>query len=306
MRQGFLSIFTCIVMLLGCNQSGPALPASEKERLPQEKNLVLGLIPEHDLFQQKERYQPLTLYLSEKMGMKIRTKILSRYGNIIDNFVSENLDGAFFGSFTYALAHARLNVEPLARPQLLNGETTYHGLILVRKSSGIQAAKQMEGKTFAFVDKATTAGYLLPLVYFKKHGIKNYRTYFKETYFAGTHEDVIQDVLDGKADIGAAKNTVYRRMADLDGRVIRELAVLDRSPEVPENGLAVRGDLEESIKKKIREALLTMHLDPRGAEVLKKFGAQRFIETHDQDYLPVLQYARKANLNLATYDYRNE
>ena len=306
MRQGFLSIFTCIVMLLGCNQSGPALPASEKERLPQEKNLVLGLIPEHDLFQQKERYQPLTLYLSEKMGMKIRTKILSRYGNIIDNFVSENLDGAFFGSFTYALAHARLNVEPLARPQLLNGETTYHGLILVRKSSGIQTAKQMEGKTFAFVDKATTAGYLLPLVYFKKHGIKNYRTYFKETYFAGTHEGVIQDVLDGKADIGAAKNTVYRRMADRDGRVIRELAVLDRSPEVPENGLAVRGDLEESIKKKIREALLTMHLDPRGAEVLKKFGAQRFIETHDHDYLPVRQYARKADLNLATYDYRNE
>jgi phosphonate transport system substrate-binding protein len=156
------------------------------------------------------------------------------------------------------------------------------------------------------VDKATTAGYLLPIVYFKKHGIKNYRTYFKETYFAGTHEGVIQDVLDGKADIGAAKNTVYRRMADLDGRVIRELAVLDRSPEVPENGLAVRGDLEESIKKKIREALLTMHLDPRGAEVLKKFGAQRFIETHDHDYLPVRQYARKANLNLATYDYRNE
>jgi ABC-type phosphate/phosphonate transport system substrate-binding protein len=73
-----------------------------------------------------------------------------------------------------------------------------------------------------------------------------------------------------------------------------------------ENALAVRRDLEESIKKKIREALLTMHLDPRGEEVLKKFGAQKFIETRDQDYLPVFEYARKANINLATYDYRNE
>ena len=53
------------------------------------------------------------------MGMKIRTKILPRYGNIIDSFISENLDGAFFGSFTYALAHAKLNIEPLARPQIL-------------------------------------------------------------------------------------------------------------------------------------------------------------------------------------------
>ena len=49
----------------------------------------------------------------------------------------------------------------------------------------------MKGKTFAFVDKATTAGHLLPLAYFKAHGIQDYKTYFKETYFAGTHENAI-------------------------------------------------------------------------------------------------------------------
>ena len=306
MAKVVIFVLLWLSILASYNKSDP-LPASEPEKgPPQEKILLIGLIPEQDLFRQAERYQPLTLYLSEKTGMKIRTKILSRYRNSIDNFISENLDGAFFGSFAYALAHAKLDVEALARPQLLNGESTYHGLILVRKSSGIQTAKQMKGKTFAFVDKATTAGYLLPLVYFKKNGIENFRTFFKETYFAGTHEGVIRDVLEGKADIGAAKNTVYQRMADRDGRAARELAVLDRSPEVPENGLAVRRALEDSIKKRIQEALLTMHLDPRGEEVLKKFGAQKFIETRDEDYLPVLQYARKANLNLATYDYRDE
>ena len=306
MAKVAIFVFLWLSILASYNKSDP-LPASEPEKgPPQEKILLIGLIPEQDLFRQAERYQPLTLYLSEKTGMKIRTKILSRYRNSIDNFISENLDGAFFGSFTYALAHAKLDVEALARPQFLNGGSTYHGLILVRKSSGIQTAKQMKGKIFVFVDKATTAGYLLPLVYFKKNGIENFRTFFKETYFAGTHEGVIRDVLEGKADIGAAKNTVYQRMADRDGRAARELAVLDRSPEVPENGLAVRRALEDSIKKRIQEALLTMHLDPRGEEVLKKFGAQKFIETRDEDYLPVLQYARKANLNLATYDYRDE
>jgi hypothetical protein len=39
---------------------------------------------------------------------------------------------------------------------------------------------------------------------------------------------------------------------------------------------------------------------------LKDFGAQKFIETTDKDYLPVYQYARQAHLNLATYDYLNE
>ena len=53
----------------------------------------------------------------------------------------------------------------------------------------------MKGKTFAFVDKATTAGYLLPLAYFKHNGINDYNKFFKKTYFTGTHEDAIYDVL---------------------------------------------------------------------------------------------------------------
>jgi len=238
--------------------------------------------------------------------MKIELRVLPRYGNIIDNFVSERLDGAFFGSFTYALAHAKLHVHVLARPHLLNGDSTYHGLIFVRYDSGIHTAAEMKGKVFAFVDKATTAGYLLPLAYFKKHGIDNYKTYFRETYFAGTHEDVIDDVLNRKADIGAAKSTVYKRLAQTNTRIARELVIVDRSPDVPENGLAVRKDLDELIKKKLKEALLTMDTDAEGQEVLKNFGAQKFIETGDPDYHSVYRYARETNLDLATYDYMNE
>jgi phosphonate transport system substrate-binding protein len=302
----FIFLFSFIAVLFGFTKSDLSSSPSLPPEVQPEKFFWIGLIPEHNLFQQVERYEPLARYLSEKTGRKVKLKVLSRYGNIIDNFVSEGLDGAFFGSFTYALAHIKLDVEVLTRPQLLNGESTYHGLILVRKNSGIQSARKMKGKIFAFVDKATTAGYLLPLVYFKKNGIKNIHTFFKETYFAGTHEDVIHDVLERKADIGAAKNTVYQRLADRDSRVNRELVILDRSPEVPENGLAVRKDLEESIKKKIQGALLTMHLDSHGKEVLRKFEAQKFIATRDQDYLSVYRYARKANLNLTTYDYRND
>ncbi len=306
MTKVLISVYFCITILYGCSQSDPiSSPGSGKEA-PQEKLLLIGLIPEHNLFRQVERYEPLANYLSEKIGMKIKLKILSRYGNIIDNFVSEGIDGAFFGSFTYALAHAKLKVNVLARPQLPNGESTYCGLIFVRKDSRIQTAAQMKGKVFAFVDKATMAGYLLPLVYFKKHGIENYKTYFKETYFAGTHEDVIYDVLNKQADIGAAKNTVYKRLAQADGRITQELVIVDRSPYVPENGLAVRKDLDDALKKKLKEALLTMHTDSEGQGVLKKFGVQKFIETSDQDYISVYRYARETNLNLATYDYMNE
>ncbi len=116
----------------------------------------------------------------------------------------------------------------------------------------------------------------------------------------------IYDVLNKKADIGAAKNTIYYKLKDFDSRIKNEMFVLEESPDVPENGLAVRKDLDVSIKNKLKEILLNMHNDPYGINVLEKFGAQRFIETTDNDYLAVYKYVKAINLNLANYDYIND
>jgi len=245
-------------------------------------------------------------YLSKKTGLNIKTKALTRYGNIIDNFVSAGLDAAFFGSFTYTLAHTKLGVEPIARPESVEGISTYHGLIFVRIESGIKRAEDMRGKIFVFVDRATTAGYLLPLAYFKENGIEDYHTFLKETYFAGAHENAIYDVLNKKADIGAAKNTVFERLASEDSRIRTELVFLARSPDVPENGLAVREGLKNAVKKKLKETLLNMDKDREGIEVLTKFGATRFIETKNADYISVYNFIKEAWLDPATYQYYND
>jgi phosphonate transport system substrate-binding protein len=302
MTRKLIAACLCAFALGGCAREAPPPQKSAAAK----KTLLIGLIPEQNIFKQIERYEPLTQYLSRKTGTKISLKILPRYGNIIDNFQSSGLDGAFFGSFTYALAHAKLGVEVLARPVALDNTSTYHGLIFVRKNSGIRTARDMKGKRFAFVDKATTAGYLLPLEYFHAGGIGNYKEFLKEAYFAGTHEDAIYDVLTRKADIGAAKNTVFQRLAKEDPRIQKELAVLARSPDVPENGIALRKDIDGSIRNALKETLLSMHLDPEGKQVLGRFGAWRFIETTNEDYATVVKYAKDIHLNLATYDYTND
>ena len=303
--MGKAFILICLIIISGCSKP-ETTSSDEAASSSRDTTFVIGLIPERNIFNQIERYEPIAGYVAEKIGVNIKLKVLTRYGNIIDNFVSTGLDGAFFGSFTYTLAHAKLGVEVLARPQYIDGTSTYHGLIFVREDSGIKTVKDMKGKTFAFVDKATTAGYLVPLYYFKGHGINNYKTYFKETYFTGTHQDAIYDVLNKKVDIGAAKNTVYRRLADVDSRITGELVILEKFLDVPANGLAVRKDLDVSIKNKLKEALLTMHNDPAGRSALRDFGAEKFIETTDNDYANVYKYTKQINLDLATYDYINE
>ncbi len=95
-------------------------------------------------------------------------------------------------------------------------------------------------------------------------------------------------------------------MAKGDNRMEKELIILAKSPDVPENGLAVRKDIADPIKKKLKYALLNMHNESNGRSVLIIFGAKRFIETTDKDYDPVYTYAKDIGLNLATYDYANE
>src|SRR5512135_2175140 len=69
-----------------------------------EKKLLIGLIPEMNIFKQKQRFTALGEYLSKKTALDIKFTILSRYGNIIESFEKEKMDAAFFGSFTGAAA----------------------------------------------------------------------------------------------------------------------------------------------------------------------------------------------------------
>lgn len=268
--------------------------------------LTIGLIPEQNVFKQKERYKPLGEYIEKKTGIKVKFTILSRYGNIIERLVSEKMDGAFFGSFTGALAIQKLGVEPLARPVNLDNTSTYRGYIFVRKDSGIRNVADMKGKRLVFVEKATTAGYVYPMAYFKEQGINNIDAYFKEYYFAGSHDAAIYAVLDKKADVGCAKHSMFDRVARKEPRITKELKILVTSPDVPSNGLAVRKDLDSGMKKQLRDVLVGMDKEKEGREVLKKFEALKFLPTTKDDYNPVFDIAARAGIDIKTYEYINK
>src|SRR3990172_91233 len=230
MTRKLIAACLCVLALAGCAKEETPPKTMGAER----KTLLIGLIPEQNIFKQIERYEPLAGYLSRNIGVKITLKILPPY-----------------------------------------------------------------------VDKATTAGYLFPIEYLRHNGISDCGAFLKECYFAGTHEDAIEDVLDKKADIGAAKNTVFNRLAKSNPRIREELVVLSRSLDVPENGIALRKDIDESLRNRLKEALLNMHRDPDGKRVLDQFEAQKFIETTNQDYGVVIRYAEQIGLDLSTYDYIN-
>lgn len=280
------------------------LPSTAIPQGPPE--LTIGLIPEMNVFEQMDRFRPLAEYLSERIGMPVKLTMLSRYGNIVERIENKDVDAAFLGSFTGALASAQLGMIPIVRPINLDGSSTYWGYLFVRKDSGIEEVEQMRGRRLALVERATTAGFVFPVAYFKQQGVDVDGEFFSDVQFWGSHDACIQAVLEGRADIGAAKNTVWEHLGQEDRRIEDDLEILAMSPKVPSNGLLVSPDVNAEIRERIKTVLLGLEDDPAGKSVLEQLRFEGFVPTDRQSYDSVFELAGEAGIDVTSYSYQNE
>ncbi|MBI5848216.1 MAG: phosphate/phosphite/phosphonate ABC transporter substrate-binding protein [Nitrospirae bacterium] len=269
-----------------------------------EDEILIGLIPEENIFKQMDRHRPLAEYLSKKLGIKVRFTILSRYGDVLDRFMSRRMDGAFFGVFTGVLAMEHLDAEPIVHPVSLDGTSAVQSYIFARKDSNIRSIADMKGRRIAFVDKVTVTGYLYALSFIREHGVKDIRTFFSDISFTGSHGSTIYAVLDGRADIGTAKSRIFNQLLKKDPGMKEELTIIAKSREFPDATLFLRKDLPAAIRSQIRTILVEMDRNAEGKEVLKKLEAQMFIEARKSDFRPFYEVVQKAGIIVKTYKYR--
>ncbi|MBI5118296.1 phosphate/phosphite/phosphonate ABC transporter substrate-binding protein [Candidatus Poribacteria bacterium] len=291
--------------------------------VPQRYEILIGLVPEQDVMVQSQRYEPLANYLSQKLGERfsVTLKLFSTYIEACQSLERGDINAAFLGSLAYTTV--REHVEVVARPSY-GDVSTYRGIIFVRADSGIEGLEQMKGKRLVMGGKTTTAGYVFPLYYFKKNGITDYRRYFSDIYFTGTHEDAILAVLHNKADVGAAKDLIYYMIARENHLMGSNLKILAQSPPAPSNAFVMRKDLELpcfechqtmarsedetknlpsefNIRSAIKHYLISMDQDPQGREALSALGnATKFVETNDSDYGELYKMLEKIDLKPET------
>jgi phosphonate transport system substrate-binding protein len=266
------------------------------------KRIKIGLVPEQDIRQLAARYEPLAEYLSKNINSKVVLVYLDSYGEVCDKFLYKQLDAAFFGSFSYVLTHAKAQVQPIARPTY-QGTSTYRGLIVVKEDSNIKNIADMKAKKLALVHRATYAGYLYPLYYFRQQGINELERYFSKVIYTGSHDKAIFAVLRGEADIAAPKDLVYQRLIKENPVLARKLIVLSVSPPVPSNALCVSKDLDPILKTKLKDVLLNLNKKPEAKSVLESLGADKFIETRDEDYSGLYEIIKILGIDLNTYPY---
>jgi phosphonate transport system substrate-binding protein len=133
------------------------------------------------------------------------------------------------------------------------GETTDDGTVISPGSSCIGSLDSVVGQSVAFTSESSTSGYLFPALDLTNAGIDPANDITPD--FAGGHDAAVTAVYNGDATVGLsfddARRTIRKENTDVGEKVI----VFSITDEIPNDVVAVRSSLPDTLKEAIYTAV---------------------------------------------------
>ncbi|MBI2570681.1 MAG: phosphate/phosphite/phosphonate ABC transporter substrate-binding protein [Candidatus Schekmanbacteria bacterium] len=277
-----------------------------RERAPlgsAENPIKMFFVPSVDAKVLEDTSARLKVYVEKATGLSIKVGIPSSYIAVVEAFGTDRADVSILNTFGYILAHDKYGVE--ARLTVLRfGKPTYSGQIIARADGPIQTVADIAGKKFAFVDPASTSGYLLPMDLFKKRGIHP-----AETVFANKHDNVVSMIYQRQVDAGAtfysppeegvlqdARRLVLTQYPD----VADVIKIVELTESIPNDPVSFRKNMPEEIKTKIVEAFLDYIQTDEGKDTFNRlYLVTGLTKATDADYDGVRELLRSLGKSAA-------
>ena len=295
-------VLVCVLLLVpavvaGCG-GGSASNAQAGGGAEGPDPLVMGVIPAEDNQEMVRLFEPVADHIGEELGTEVELYTATDYSGIIEAMRSGQVDLAWYGPLSYVLANKVAGAEAIAVQIAEEGETdpTYHSLMVTRKDSGIGDIRDLEGKTFSFVDPASTSGNLFPRKAFDEAGMDPEEDLAESTY-AGGHDASVLAVENGTVDAGAVADTTYDLMVEEGMIEENDLRVIHESEPIPESPIAVREDLSPEVKKQLEDVLVEMTPEKVGSDTLGE-DAVGYVEAEDSDYDVIRELVSQLGLDL--------
>ncbi len=263
-----------------------------------EQSLTLALTPSRDPTALKEAGDAFARTITQISGVPIKAIVASDYAGVIEALRGGRVELAFVHPVGYVLANREAGCQILVR-DIWQGKVAYTARFYVRKDRGIQRVEDLRGKTVAFVDPASSSGYIYPMVLLIKQGLvrdRDPKSFFKDALFTGTHEAALQSVLHGRVDAAAS----FDKAPEIhlkDPALVAQLSWVGETDEIPEAGICARPGVPAEPLARVKRALLAI-TGPEHAALLKQiYDIDGFIEASDRDYEPVRDAMKLMNLS---------
>jgi phosphonate transport system substrate-binding protein len=247
-------------------------------------------IPDQDTARLQQRFDKVAAYLSKELGIQVTYVPVKSYAASVEAFKNNQVQLAWFGGLSGVKARGAVPGS-LAIAQGAEDEhfITY---FIANFSTGLKPGKefpdQIAGKTFAFGEKGSTSGRLMPEFYIRRHFKKSPQEVFKRVGFSGDHSKTIALVQAGSYEVGALNFKVWENEMKAGKIDPQKVAVIWETPEYPDYNWTIRGDVDQTYGdgfiKKVQKALINMK-DP---DLLASFPREAFIPADNDMYQPIL------------------
>jgi len=202
-------------------------------------------------------YTDVAKMIGQKLGCEVQLFIATSYNAEIEAMRNKKLEFAQFGPLGYVLAHQVAKAEAVASFVGPDGKAaSYYASIVTWPGSGINTLADIEGRSFAYSDPASTSGHLFPAYGLKKNGIDPDKGV--KAVYAGSHTASFEALRNHKVESGEL-NSEEIASAKLHNEYDEKAYVtLWKSDDIPVDPLTVRGDLPAAFKTKLAAVLSSL------------------------------------------------
>ncbi len=229
-------------------------------------------------------------YLEHATGRSVQLVTRRTYQEITALLVSAQVDGAWLCGFPFVEHKAQL--ELVAVP-IWRGKPLYQSYLITGRDRQAEEIGDLAGDIHAFSDPDSNSGYLVTASYLAALNTTPDR-FFMQTIFTYGHFNVVRAVASGLAQSGSVDGYVYEVLKETNPELIAATRMVRASdwfgfPPIASPASASGSPAVIAIKA----ALLGMHQDARGREVLAQLRLDGFtVES------PKLFASIEANRNL--------
>ncbi|OGQ97897.1 MAG: hypothetical protein A2505_05195 [Deltaproteobacteria bacterium RIFOXYD12_FULL_55_16] len=267
---GISFAFFAVVLLTACSNREVPKKVSLQARSPvtEEREMVLkrdkATAPplkfgfDHRLSPKDDAriYLSFLQHLSQQTGHKFSLKFTEKYEDTADNLGRGLIQFAALGPVNCVAAKTKYGVGCLAMGLNQNNKPEYRAVIFVRHDSPLNNLEDLRSKTFAFGDRFSTQGHVIPRKILEDAGITldDLQSYV----FTGSHANTAKAVLSGAYEAGAIQDTLADRL-NREGQI----KILATSKPYPSSLICYAKGVDPATLTAVKKALLEM--DPTGA-----------------------------------------
>ena len=259
------------------------------------KELVMCYLPNEASEELAEFRGLLQDAMSKAVGIKVTEVNIADYNAAVEAMRTKHADIVYFGPVSYVQAAERSGAEALVTPAVFGEKSRsgYTSRIIVKAGSPIKTLSDLRGKTFAFVDPASTSGNYVPTLELMNTfpGLTNEDLhtngkFFSSVTFSGRHQNGLQAVIAGDIDGAPIASDILAAEIAAGRAKESDFTVIHESPRIPSSPMAIRKDIPADIKTKVKQFFLS-YRDPKYFQFMLGLAPENrpaFVEALDSDY----------------------